>query len=284
MFGLSGDAKELLFMNLMQTKKSILPLILFLIAIPAVLIFVLKPFAITKQANKPQKELLIYCGITMIQPMSEIASIIEQQEGVNISLIKGGSGNLLRAARFNNIGDLYLPGSDAYIKKATAEGLVTESVHVGYNKAAMMVRKGNPKGIKKNLNELKKPAYMIVIGDPDSGSIGKETKKILTAFNIFDEVRKNSLEFTTDSKRLTEVLKNGDADLVINWYATATWEGNREYIDTIEIDNTYAKAKRLILGLLKSSKHPDIARKFMLLATSEQGREIFNKYGLYHVR
>jgi len=249
----------------------------------AVAAYFLKLTVFNQPVTNGKKELLVYCGITMIQPMSEIASVIERQEGVKISLIKGGSGNLLRSIKFNGIGDLYLPGSESYIKTAQTEGLIAESVHVGFNKAAMMVRKGNPKKISPDLNIMKKSDYYVVIGNPDSGSIGKETKKILTKAGVFDDVLQNAREMTTDSKRLVDVLKDGEADLVINWYATSTWKANRDYIDVLAIDDKYAKRKRLVLGLLNSAEYPIIARKFMTYAESEQGRRIFDRYGLYNV-
>ncbi len=259
-------------------------LIIFIIVLLATTAYLVAPSFFTPPPAEQKRELLVYCGITMIKPMSEIASIIEQQEDVTISLIKGGSGNLLRSIRYNSIGDLYLPGSASYIRDATAEGLVTESVHVGFNKAAMMVQKGNPKGIKNDLFELTNPNHYIVIGNPDSGSIGKETKKILVAAGLFDQTLRNARELTTDSKRLIEVLKSGEADLVINWHATSTWPDNRDQIQTLPIDNRYAQKKRLILGLLRSSKYPDISRKFMAYASSDKGREIFNRHGLYDIQ
>jgi molybdate transport system substrate-binding protein len=232
---------------------------------------------------KPKNELLVYCGITMIQPMSQIASVIEQRENVKISILKGGSGDLLDAIRFNQTGDLYLPGSESYIEQSIAEGLVSRAVHVGYNRAAMMVREGNPKSIPPSLDALKNPDLYVVIGNPNSGSIGKETKKILTAADIFDEVMNNAKELTTDSKRLVSVLKKGEADLVINWYATSTWEENAPFIDAISIDEKLARKSRLMLGLLTTSKYPDIANKFMDYAVSAEGQQIFERYGLYQI-
>jgi hypothetical protein len=91
----------------------------------------------------------------MIQPVSQIASTIEKRENVKISILKGGSGDLLDSIGFNQIGDLYLPGSESYIEQSIAEGLVSHAVHVGYNKAAMMVREGNPKSIPPSLDALK---------------------------------------------------------------------------------------------------------------------------------
>ena len=234
-------------------------------------------------AATAKKELLVYCGITMIKPMSDIARVIEAEEGCTIILTKGGSGNLLRAIKVNKVGDLYLPGSDSYIKTAREEGLVTDTVFVGHNKAAVMVQKGNPKALTGNLENLANADYCVVIGNPDSGSIGRETRKILERRGIFDAVAHNARMLTTDSKDLVRVLRDREADLVVNWFATSTWPENRDHVDTLSIDGRYAASKRLVLGLLRTSKHPGIAKKFMGYAASEKGRALFQCYGLHDV-
>jgi molybdate transport system substrate-binding protein len=258
-------------------------IILSFVGLLALSVYSLNLLYLVPKQHVPRKEILIYCGITMIKPISVIAAHIEKRENIKISIIKGGSGNLLRSIKFNRQGDLYLPGSESYIRQAMAEGLISKSVHVGYNKAAMMVREGNPKGIQQSLEALKSPNLYVVIGNPDSGSIGKETRKILISAQMYEDAMQNARELTTDSKRLIEVLKDGEADLVINWYATATWSENADLIDALPIDGRYANKKRLVLGLLTSSKHPEIASRFMDFATSDEGRRIFDHYGLYHV-
>lgn len=229
-----------------------------------------------------QKELLIYCGITMIKPMSEIAAIIEHQENCKVTITKGGSGNLLKSILHNQVGDLYLPGSDRYFSIIAEKhpGLISETVLVGANRAAMMVQKGNPKAISADLTFLADSNYAVVIGDPDSGSIGKETKKILEKKGIFEDVVRNAMYMTTDSKDLVKAIKNKEADIVINWFAASTWEDNGQFLDIVEIAPQYAQTKKLLLGLLKFSRNPDLAEKFMALAGSEQGAEIFKKFGL----
>ncbi len=232
----------------------------------------------TKEENK--KELLVYCGITMIQPMAEIARIIEQEENCKIIITKGGSGNLLKSIKVNKVGDLYLPGSDSYINTCIEEDLITESSHVGYNKAALMVQKGNPKNLTADLDNLIRDDLYVVICNHTTGSIGKETKKILDKKGIFDEVQKNASELTTDSKRLITLLKEKRADIVINWYACAVWQENAPYVDVLEIDEKYANKKKLVLAILKTSKYPEIAKKFLDYASSDKGHAIFLKYGL----
>ena len=229
-----------------------------------------------------RKELLVYCGITMIKPMSEIAAIMEAEEACKITITKGGSGNLLKAIAVNQVGDLYLPGSESYINTGLKEGWIIDSVAVGHNKAALMVQKGNPRQIPEDLLSLTNPHYYVVIGDADSGSIGRETKRILERREVYAAVMANARHLTTDSKDLIRALREKKADLVINWYATATWLENKAYVTAIPIDGRYATPKKLVLGLLKTTRYPEIAKRFMAYAASDAGRAIFRKHGLYH--
>lgn len=229
-------------------------------------------------------ELTVYCGITMLKPITEIAELVEQRHDCTIRITSGGSGNLLKSIRANRMGDLFIPGSESYISSGFETGTISKAVHVGYNKAAMMVAKGNPKDIPAHLDVLFDPRYSVAIGNPESGSIGRETKKILDKKGIFAKVVANASQMTTASMDLTRVIREGEADVVINWYATATWPENTDVITALPIDEQYARKRKLMLGLLSYSRHPDIAKAFMDLATSEEGRMIFDRYGLYDVK
>jgi molybdate transport system substrate-binding protein len=223
--------------------------------------------------------LLIYVGITMIQPMQEIAHYIEKRYNVNINLIKGGSKNLLQIISNSQLGDLYLPGSDSYIRLAEKQQLITDTVAVGYNQAALLVQKGNPKQLDNNLNHLTRSDLNVVIGNPDSSSVGKIAKSILEKHGSYQQVLNNVLFLTPDSKDITQALKDKTADLALSWYATAFWPENKNSMDAILIDEKYGGKKKLVIALLKSSKNPDIARAFMEYARSDAGQAIFRAYG-----
>jgi len=245
----------------------------------SILLFLFFLISCSNNSQEKTKELLIYCGITMEKPISEIAEIIEKQENCKIFITIGGSENLYNSFLINEVGDLYISGSESYIEKGIANNYIEDTVFVGVNRAVMMVKKGNPKKIDSRLESLLNKNYKVVIGNPNSGSIGKETKKILDKKHIFKEVSKNVIYFTTDSKDLLLALKKNDADLIINWHASSTWDDNRNYIDEIIIDEEYASEKKLYLGLLKYSLYPNISKKFIEYASSAKGKAIFKKYG-----
>jgi len=228
-------------------------------------------------AKKP--ELLFYCGITMVKPIAEIAKIIEERENCTIKITQGGSKDLYASLKNSQKGDLYLPGSLSYRKENLKDGILQDAVLVGYNKASLAVKKGNPKNVKGDLEELFREDLNIVLCSPDSGSIGRETKNILTKYGKYDEAMKKSIYITTDSRNLNKALDQGDADVVINWYATTLWSENKDKVEPIVIDEKYAEKKKLIINLLSFSQNKEIAKKFMDFAASKEGRDIFKKYG-----
>lgn len=229
--------------------------------------------------EEAKKELLIYCGITMIRPMQVIASMVEKEKNCIFKITKQGSGALLNSLRANGVGDLYLPGSESYMQKALEEGLVTETAEVGFNQAALIVQKGNPLHITPEVNNLIDPKYRVVLGSPESGSIGRETERILSRICIYQQALNNTLFLTADSKGMTQAIRDNNADLALNWYATAKAEENIPFLDALPLDEDMAPPHKLVLGLLKFSPYPDIARRFIEIASSEQGQTIFKTYG-----
>ena len=236
---------------------------------------------ISSAVAKEKPELLFYCGITMVHPMSEIARNIEKKENCKIKILQGGSQNLYNSLKSSKLGDIYLPGSNSYIKKNKKDGFFERSVYVGYNKAAIFVQKGNPKHIK-NLDSLLDEDIATVLCNPKSGSIGKNTKKVLLKYKgqeFFDDAYDMAIEIGTDSRDLNKALKDKKVDMAVNWRTSAFWLENRPYIEVVEIDSKYAPKKKLMLTSLKFSKHKDIVKKFLDYASGKEGQAIMKKYG-----
>lgn len=240
-------------------------------------LFVLLLQAAVAQAAKP--ELLIYCGITMIRPMTEIARQFEQLDNVKVTLAQGGSEDLYQSLKKSGVGDLYLPGEPTFRSKYLAEGLLGDVVTVGYNQLAIMVRKGNPKRIKGDVKALLRDDITSIIGNAESGSVGKETRDVLTAAGIYSQVLDNSIYLAPDSRGLNNAMKKGEADAILNWRATGFFPDNVKFVDVIDLNPKLAPPQALLLNLLTFSKQKEHARHFMQFAASESGQAIFRKYG-----
>ncbi|MEA2051104.1 MAG: substrate-binding domain-containing protein [Campylobacterota bacterium] len=247
-----------------------------------ILLLIISVFIIQSQTSASQnKTLLFYCGITMVKPMVEISKIIEKKHNCNIKIIQGGSSDLYKSLSYSKKGDLYLPGSDSYRKRYLKDGFLLDNKYIGFNQAAIFVRKNNPKNIK-SLESLIDENITTILCNPQSGSIGKMTKSILLKYKgeeFFDEVYDLTVEIGSDSRNLNKALIDKNTDMTINWSATASWDENEPFVDIVEIDEKYAQKKDLVINLLKFSKYPDIAKSFIEFAASPKGQNIMKKYG-----
>ena len=245
-----------------------------------VLLF-LASFAIqTPSIAQPSKpELLLYCGITMVRPMTEIAQLFEKKENVKINISQGGSEDLYQAAKKSGVGDWYLPGDPTFRVKHLPEGLLGDYVTVGQNQMALIVQKGNPKQVKPDPRELLRKDLVSILGNSESGSVGKGAKDVLDALKTYPQALKASAFLVSDSRSLMNAMRKGEADITLSWRATAFFPENLAKLEVIDLDTKLAQPQALQLSLLKTTKQPELAKRFMDFASGDQGRAIFQKYG-----
>jgi molybdate transport system substrate-binding protein len=223
--------------------------------------------------------MLLYCGITMIRPMTEIARAFEQRENVKITLAQGGSEDLYQSLKKSRLGDLYLPGEPTFRSKYLGEGLLGDAVTVGYNQLALVVRKGNPLHIKGDPRELLRPNLRVLIGNAESGSVGKETKDVLDDAGLYQKVLETAVYLAPDSRVLNNAMKKGEADVILNWRATAFFPDNVAAMDVVDLNPKLAKPQALLLNLLTFSNNKELARRFMAFTAGQEGQAIYRKWG-----
>lgn len=227
--------------------------------------------------------LILYCGITMVKPITEIAHIIEKKFNCKINISQGGSQDLYDALKYSQKGDLYLPGSNSYREKNLKDGYLLEGVEIGYNQAAIIVPKNNPKDIL-SVDNFIKEEFASILANTQSGSIGRMTKQILIKAkgeSFYQHAYDNAAQIGSDSRNLNYALINKEADMTINWKATALWEENRDYLDVVPLDESISPKKKLVINLLSFSQHPHIAKELMHFAQSKEGQKIMKKYGFF---
>lgn len=230
-------------------------------------------------AEQSRTDMLIYCGITMIRPMTEIARGFERRELVKITLAQGGSEDLYQSLKKSGVGDLYLPGEPTYRSKYLSEGVLGDVVTVGYNQLALVVKKGNPKRVKGEPGELLRSDLTVIIGNAESGSVGKETKDVLEAVGLYQKVLEAALYLAPDSRVLSNAMKKGEADAILNWRATAYFPDNAAVVDVIDLSPKLAKPQALLLNLLTFSKNKELAHRFMAYTAGPEGQAVFRKWG-----
>ena len=229
--------------------------------------------------GKGHKELLILCGITMIDPVRELMEGFERRTGVKMVMSYGGSADLLHSMTLNKTGDLYFPGSEGFIAEADSRGELGERLQVGINRAAIFVRKGNPKGLTGNLEELLSSEVQVGIGHPELGSVGKEAKRIFDKMGLYDRLIQASATLAPDSKALSSLLRDGKVDAVLNWQAVLYLQDNVSQFEVLPIKDGLAEDHKLTMAVTVHSRQPALAKSFLELCASQEGRAVFARYG-----
>jgi molybdate transport system substrate-binding protein len=220
----------------------------------------------------------LYCGSTMAKAMRQLADKFELKTGVHVNIIKGGSGKLYRTILAKGHGDLYFPGSYKFIKN-DKEGIFGYKKLVGYNRAIILVKKGNPKHIT-SLQDFTREDVKIVLGLSNVGSVGKIAKSILTLYKdekFYDTIYEKAVKVPT-SLEIVNDIKNNVADVSINWKAAAFMGDNEKYLDFINIPYIAPKQK-LYIAIIKYSKNPSIAKEFIDFVFSKESKRFMKSKG-----
>ncbi len=223
--------------------------------------------------------LLFYCGTTMVKPMLKIAKIIEERYQCHITIIQGGSKDLFESIEIAKKGDLFLPGNSDYIEQK--EAYFDYHHIIGYNQLALFVTKGNPLHVK-GLDDLVRRDLLVVIGNPDTCSIGKMTEEILLRYKgkaFLEQVKYNISSYAADSRDMNQMFSKEQAEIGLNWIATSRFVENRAVIDTVSLFDLFSPRKNLILVRLKFTKHPEIAKAFIDYVVSADGQKIMRECG-----
>ena len=96
---------------------------------------------------------------------------------------------------------------------------------------------------------------------------------------LYEKVIESAVFLSPDSRSLNAAMKKGEADIMLNWRATAFFPDNAPYMDVVDLGPKLAKPQALLLNLLTFSKNKDVARRFMAFTAGDEGQAIFRKWG-----
>ena len=227
-----------------------------------------------KQSTR--EELLLYCGAGIRPPADELVETFGREHGVKIAVDYAGSEVLLSKIKLIRRGDLYMPGDKHYIEQAAQADMILSRRSVCYWVPTILVQKGNPKDIS-DLNDLLKSGIKLGLGDPDACAIGRTSKKILEKNSIsWEDIQKNLAFPSLTVNELGMQIQAQALDAVIVWDAIARYYSDHGDEVSIPVENNIIST--VDIGVLKFTKHQELAEKFVDFVTSEKGQRIFHKH------
>lgn len=201
---------------------------------------------------------------------------------------------LAGGARFGNIEirvtpDIYTAVSDEAMQELLKRGLIKEYFVYLHNRIVLMVRKGNPAGIK-DVKDLARDGVRI----SQPGPLEDITRYIIEMYRkaggeelvhrIMEEKRaEGTTIFTLVHHRETPLrIVKGTVDVGPVWATEVIYAKNQGLpVDMIEVGEELDQRDKVnyYITILNKAPHPENAKKFLEFIKSSEAQEIYTKYG-----
>ncbi len=225
-------------------------------------------------------DLVVYSGAGLIKPMEELRANFESLQGISVEVHYGSSGEIFSQVAAGQPCDVLIPGAEKYTQDALKNGWVVEStirklvLHV----PVIAVPKGNPAHIT-GLEDLAKPGVRVSIGDPKAPAIGRVSKKMLTDNGLWEKVTPNIRVLAPTVNQLLIYVALGQVDAAIIWEDLVTWAEGKGKLEVVRIPVEKNIIMTIPTAVCTQAPHQDLAYKFNDYISSEQGMQVWLKWG-----
>jgi molybdate transport system substrate-binding protein len=220
--------------------------------------------------------LLLYCGAGIRPAANEIVHAFEREHGVTVECDYDGSDRLLSRIKLSRLGDVYMPGDVHYVRQAKEQGLLDAYRNACYFIPVILVQEGNPKNIQ-SLADLARPGIDVGLGNPETCAIGRRSAALFQRAGLsLEDVRENVKFQSVTVNELGNQIKLDQLDAVIVWDAMAAYFAGDSELVPIPFEQNVIST--VAVGVLHSSRHPEVAQQLVDFIVSEQGKAIFHKH------
>lgn len=232
---------------------------------------------IPQRGSTAPQPLFIYCAAALKPGVDVIAKQYQQEYGITIQAQYGASGTLLSNIKISQQGDVYLPADESFIALAHADSLIGYTLPLVRMHPVIMVKKGNPRHIT-SLNDLiNRNDLKIAYCDPDSASIGKITRAVLSRTGDWRRLEPRITVMLPTVTDAANAVKLGTVDAAIVWDAVA-----KQYPEAtaVEVPIFQQAEQSVVVGVLTTSTQTAAAARFVrYLGASNKGLVVFKKLG-----
>lgn len=248
------------------------------------IVFVLVVIVLTlgcgqKEEGNRNGSITVFCGSANKPAMEEIAAQFEQEKGIRVNMIFGGSGTLLSQIELSRQGEIYLPGSPDYIIIAERKRLVIEKSDriVAYLIPAIITPAGNAANID-SLQDLTRPGVRVGIGNPETVCLGLYGIEILEKNSLLLPVLKNVVTFGGSCSKTANLAAMNMVDAILGWRVFHFW--NPERMDYIRLaPENIPRISYIPISIPVYTKDIALSNAFIEFVLSPWGRSVYERHG-----
>mgnify|MGYP005832601249 CR=1 FL=1 len=221
--------------------------------------------------------LLLYSGAGLRPAIEEIVAAFGRRTGVRVDVDYAGSGILVSRIQLSRRGDVFLPGEMEYVEELAAKGLVRSRRPVAWLVPAILVKKGNPAGIR-SLRDLARPGLRLGLGNPEACQIGRTAEALFRKNGIdLETIRERTAFSSLTVNELGVQVEVGQIDAAIVWEPIARL--HEKAAGTVSIPAEENVVSPVGAAVLSVSEDPRAAEDFVRFLEAEESRAVFARLG-----
>ncbi|MDQ1502707.1 MAG: molybdate transport system substrate-binding protein [Actinomycetota bacterium] len=227
----------------------------------------------TTTTAKLAGDMTVLAAASLTDSFTEMGKAFEAANpGVHVKFSFDSSSTLANQAKAGAPADVFASADDANMKKTTDTGAAQDARPFTRNRLAVIVGKGNPKGVR-SVKDFERVAW---VRCADGVPCGDYAKQILANAKV-DTGAHPPKSLEANVKGVVTKVTTGAVDAGIVYLTDSkAASSNSETIDIPDDINVFANYP---IARLKQGGHADIANAFIAFVIAAQGQNILAKYG-----
>jgi molybdate transport system substrate-binding protein len=219
-------------------------------------------------------EVTVFAAASLTDALKEIAGMYEKETGDKIVLNLGASSTLARQLEELAPADVFFSADEAQMDRLERKGLVLARKSLLSNSLVVVVAATDGAAVKGpgDLAKLRR----IALGDPKAVPIGVYARAYLETVNLWGAIEPK-LVLTEDVRAALAAVAAGNADASIVYKTDAAI--SRAVKIAFEIPREGRPRISYPAAVIKDSKHPAEARRFLGFLSSAGATRVFQKQG-----
>jgi molybdate transport system substrate-binding protein len=220
----------------------------------------------------------VSAAISMKEAVEDLARAYEKDAPDKVELNFGSSGQLMTQVARGAPVDVFISAADEQMDQLERDGLVDPQTRlvVAGNRLVLIVP-GHPTGAGVSFPSLSDQRFKrIGIGHPDSVPAGAYAMQVLTRIGLAEAVR-DRLVYGANVRQVLSYVERGEVEAGIVYRTDVLAGATVSVVATA--DESWHAAIRYPAAVVRASKKPESARRFLAFLRTGPAREILSRHG-----
>jgi len=228
-------------------------------------------------------EIMISAALSLKAPFEDMGRSFEVKTGTKVIFNFGASGMLQRQIEGGAPSDIFASASPKDMDSLESEGFLIKGTRSNFaGNGIVLIVPSQSRLPTRSFEDLrKKEVRRIAIGNPATVPAGKYAEEVLKTSGLL-ETLKDRIVLCENVRQVMDYTARNEVDAGIVFRTDA---GNSKDVMIIsEAPEQSHKPVLYVIAAIKGSKHEVLAKEFISLLMSDEGRKILKKYGFRNLK